>query len=220
MLDSIITKILREKPEDYLVLINRAIEYSNYLNDMEKRALNYIADHSEKYKALVSEETFLKEFPYFKSEALLSDTFEYGFDEFLKTLKERHLQKIVSSVDAMIINSDYENLEELTKMVNTIPSTSHDIPITGVLDDYDDYSDNIFGGLDENTGFQLGLGRYIDEAVGHIIPSRMISIIAHKKNGKTTLLSNLAVKAYVEGKKVLICTYEITREGMYEKLSP
>lgn len=216
----IIAKILNVGDSDIsdgLTYLHKIRLYQEHLSEIENQGIQFILDYYEKYNRFPSPQTFIDNFfDSMYNGGYLRDSLPHLFKIFIKDLQDRHTRKIQSCVDDMLVRGDYSSFHVMSLLEKMPREISDDVK--DALHDFDVMADDLFAGIEHGTGFTLGLGKAIDEEIGLLKAGRMFGLVAHQKSGKTTILANVAIKAFISGLKVLLCTYEITKPEMYQKL--
>lgn len=192
--------------------------YQRYLSHTQRDALKFTVDFYNKYAALPSAKVYESEMHLKHEVSMLfaKEPYDYLWTLFIQSLRAGHMRRITNKVESMENSREY-SFSELLSLIESMPRDDQGSSPTA-LDEFVEIKDNLFAGIEKGVGFKLGLGQAIDEEIGLLRGGRMFGLVAHQKGGKTTILANVCIKGFISGLKVLLCTYEITRQEMYKKL--
>lgn len=181
-----------------------------------KDEYEYIIQFYNKYGKIPEVKTFRKEFPQFNPERSIEPT-KFLFDGVKAGFAMRMLQEVNDSISSGI----EEDNPDIKKLLKTVNSTLRDINISASTTQMVSYEDT----LDERKkGYQkrknsdhLGIltpWDTINDLMLGFVDGQFCVILGRPWAGKTWVMMNCVVQAYIDGYNVLLVTKEMSCDEM------
>jgi replicative DNA helicase len=144
------------------------------------------------------------------------------FEEFVKALKslnrERKLQSLGKKITEISVQSTPidEKLMKIKKMVEGFDQSTSNINDFLLANSIETYKEKLFGDSDETDIVSTGI-REIDLRCGRgFRPGELITVAGEPGGFKSTLIYNIAMNVALQGKPVMIFTYEVSKDEINE----
>lgn len=204
----LITYIVETK--DYSVLKRNGLEAKHFSANSE--VVDFIDKYHLKYKTTPSKDTLISHFDFFQftevedSEEYLSNQVRetYLYTQLAPVLKQAAEKTRENSVDA--IQYMKEHIDDLIRESNTKVGIGVDI-ISNAEDRFKEYQKR--KSLDGLLGISSGV-KQLDEILYGWAEEDLVTVVARPSEGKTWLLLYFAVQAWIQGKRVLFYSGEMS----------
>ncbi len=202
-------------PEDLSLVILSGVNYDNFL--IRGDVFKFISMYSSKYGSIPSPSIISNEFPDFNFNNTNSEELKFFIDELQKQDVKRKTTKLILKTGEKLEKDEdiYFIVDSLiTKLssIRKIPQFTMGYTDKDAMKRYEEYletKEKMSHGM--IIGIRTGLSFFDDDLIGWQ-PGNLIAIIARMKVGKTWLGIYICCSAYLDNKRVLFISPEMTKK--------
>lgn len=215
----LLSKILEEK--DLGPAAEAGIKPDFFTRPEHRQVYSYLLDFKRDYGIVPTTAVVKRDFPGFERLNMRDYSYDWVIEEMRQARKHALLSTYLTSATTSWDQGDYDSaLEQVNQMLLQISGelpTTRDFDITKTTADrwekYLSLRDLPDGLRGIPTGFET-----IDRATQGLQKEQLITLVGPPKAGKSTVLLLLAMKAWAQGLKPLLFTFEMSYEEMTERL--